>query len=387
MNPKDYFHNPAFCTLPWIGIYVGPSGNIKNCAIGGQNLGNIHEQQLGDIVDSKKNIDIKQTMLQAQFHPRCKVCYSVDNNASHPSLSESNRNWYKKISVNYVNLDFYDDPANHSFKVLDLRWRNTCNQACVYCSSDLSSRWASELGHKIHIADKALQDTKHHIFKNIDKVRHVYLAGGEPLLIKENEELLDLLLDRNPDIEIRVNTNLSNINGPVFKKLSRFANVKWTISVDAVEEQYEYIRWPGIWKDFLFNLRYLQGQSQEINYNMVWCVLNHRSIFDCIDFLQENNGHENMFVVQCLTSPASLSVMNLPPSELDALADLISKRMEQCKSRDWWLHKSLVSMYNFVENQPNIGMDLQDTFVFLKEIDQRRHLSSQSVFPEIYKFQ
>lgn len=385
MNPRDYFYNPAFCTLPWIGIYVDPTGNIRNCAISNQNLGNIHDQPLSDIINSKRNIEIKNDMLEGKCHSRCNNCYHVDSNAENPSLSESNRNWYKKISIGYSSLDFYDNPHNHSFKVLDLRWRNTCNQACVYCSSDLSSRWASELGHKIEIADKALQDAKNHIFQNIDQVRHVYLAGGEPLLIKENEELLDLLLKRNPTVEIRVNTNLSNINGPVFKKLSHFQNVKWTVSVDAVEDRYEYIRWPGVWKDFLSNLQHLQNKKQEINYNMVWCVLNAHHIFDCMDYLLENNGHENMFIVQCLTTPLSLSVMNLPQQELDQLAARIKDRIDRCQNSGWWLHKSLVSMYNFIKNNQNNKPELEETFSFLDEIDQRRNLSSQSVFPEIYK--
>jgi len=42
-------------------------------------------------------------------------------------------------------------------------------------------------------------------------------------------------------------------------------------------------------------------------------------------------------------------------------------------------------MYNFIKNNQNNKPELDETFSFLDEIDQRRNLSSQSVFPEIYK--
>jgi outer membrane protein TolC len=50
---------------------------------------------------------------------------------------------------------------------------------------------------------------------------------------------------------------------------------------------------------------------------------------------------------------------------------------------DHWLHKSLNSMYNYIDI-PWADADISLTFEFLKTLDQRRGLNSQLVFPDLY---
>ncbi len=86
-----------------------------------------------------------------------------------------------------------------------MRWRNTCNLACVYCDSSLSSTWAKELNEPIRVDEQQLAKTKEYVLANAPNLKNVYLAGGEPLLMKENSELLDRL---DPSCTVRINTNL-----------------------------------------------------------------------------------------------------------------------------------------------------------------------------------
>ena len=83
---------------------------------------------------------------------------------------------------------------------------------------------------------------------------HVVITGGEPMLMKENLEFLQLLKKENPDCHIRVNTNLSTTMTGVFDLLCSFKNVHWTVSVESMGEEYEYIRHHGSWVDFDQNL-------------------------------------------------------------------------------------------------------------------------------------
>lgn len=383
MNAKDYFLHDALCPLPWMGVYVNPDGTIKNCAISTTSLGNLHNDTLENVLLGNTNIAIKTDMLNHNRNARCNNCYKIENLSDNhlPTHSLSNRNWYKKQGIK--DLSLYDSPDNFNLKILDLRWRNTCNLACVYCGPDLSSKWAAELNDKkFTINEEILEKNKKYIFDRIDNIDHVYLAGGEPLLIKENYELLTLLYEKNPDVEIRINTNLSIVDNPIFNKLLLFKNVVWTISVDAVGREYEYIRYPGEWSKFHTNLINLKNQQFDINFNMVWCVLNADSIFECIDLLSNEGFHENTFIIQCLSDPGALDIRHLPKDKLDVLKLKIKNKLCTTNS-SYWLHKSLTSMYNYIDT-PMLNSDLNQTIEFLKTLDQRRNLNSQHVFPELY---
>lgn len=399
MKKDKFWKHSTLCPLPWSGIYVDPSGQVRNCAISNELIGVIQESPLPDILTNDINLQIKKDMLNEVKNKRCNACYNVENNASDKTENESNRTWYKKIAIKKA--DFFEEFDNPNFftpMVLDLRWRNTCNQACVYCGPDLSSLWADSLNLNYSIEDEPLEKSKSWIIENISLVKHVYLAGGEPLLIKENKILLETLLEKNPDVEIRVNTNLSKIETPVFKLLTKFENVKWTISVDSQKEYFEYMRWPAKWNPFVKNLKLLKNLvNDQINFNMVWCILNDIDIIDTIDFLLCEGYHENMFIVQCLTEPFPLDVRNLPLEHKQRLQEKILKRQE-LSNPNWWLHKSLSSMYNFLnskipennikslyQNTIHLYPKLEGTFKYLDFVDNLHKTDSSKIFTELYK--
>lgn len=382
MTPKDYFYHESLCSLPWTGVYIDPRGVVKNCAISGATLGNIHHENVEQCLLGETNTIIKQDMLNNVKHPRCNACYGVEKFSNNTQESQSNRSWYKRTGVKFVDSGLYNQAKNFKLDVLDLRWRNTCNQACVYCGPDLSSRWASELNDTSHMIDETVLDqNKKWLLNNLDSVSHVYLAGGEPLLIKENIELLDKLWPRHKDVTIRVNTNLSRIDTKVFKRLMMFDHVKWTVSVDTIEAQYEYIRYPGVWDTFVKNLILLKDTGADINFNLVWFVLNAESIFECFDFFMELGFHENTFIVQPLSDPEQLGIWNLTDNQLDSIQQTISSRMEKVNS-SYWLYKSLSSMYNFVNSpRPKNIIATQDYF---KTLDLRRNLDHTKIFTNLY---
>lgn len=396
MNKDTFLNHSSICPLPWNGIYVNPDGQIKNCAISKQTLGNINQESIANILNNEINQSIRQDMLDQVQHPRCDSCYSVENNAASNTENESNRSWYKKIAIKHSNLDIFDNSKNFKPVVLDLRWKNTCNYACVYCGPDLSSTWESLLNDKEFAIDETVLDrSKQYIFDRLSSVDHVYLAGGEPLLMKDNVALLDRLFVENPNVEIRINSNISNVNSPVFERLKRFKNVKWTISVESRHGVFEYMRWPGNWDLFVKNALIVKDTvGDQINFNMVWCALNSTEIIDTFDTLIDLGFHENMFVVQCLQKPAQLSVLQLPPDVIQNLKIKIMNRMDKANP-EWWLYKSLNSMYNFLHTPAPVvkkneflesnSAGVDGIIEYLSAIDQLRKTNSRTVFEDLYK--
>jgi hypothetical protein len=114
---------------------------------------------------------------------------------------------------------------------------------------------------------------------------------------------------------------------------------------------------------------------------MVWCILNADSIFKCIEDFQSVGFHENSFIIQCLSYPLPLDIRKLPDVELNKLKLKIKNKLDNTNP-EYWLHKSLVTMYNYI-NTPSSG-NLEETFSFLETLDNRRNLSSKIVFPSLY---
>jgi MoaA/NifB/PqqE/SkfB family radical SAM enzyme len=248
---SQFENNDAFCPLPWNGVYLSPDGDIDTCCISDNKLGNLNSISLGDALASQKNISIKTDMLAEKKVNGCTICYKNQSSANDNQRLKHIRN----IDRFNFNANLYNDVNAVELNYLDLRFKNTCNYACVYCDPMLSSSWAAELKQIPIIARDTSAETLDFILKNISTVNSIYLAGGEPLLMKENEIILESLITINPNCNIIVNTNLSQTsNNRIFELLQKFNNVQWVVSVDDTEDRYNYIRYPGDWNVFQQNL-------------------------------------------------------------------------------------------------------------------------------------
>ena len=381
MDAKKLLTNKSICALPWTGFELEPNGNVKNCIISNDIHGNIKDSSIKDILASKSNIDLKRSM-QADSKPsNCAGCHLQEKHKSNLSSISSRLYYLKEIGAK-TDLSLFDDVNNFSLKHVDLRWTNSCNQACVYCVPEYSSKWAQELGIKIKSNKEARQEVKDFVFENIAELENVYLAGGEPMLMKENFEFLSLLKKHNPDCSVRVNTNLSTTQTGIFDLLCSLKNVHWTVSVEAIEHEYEYIRHLGSWADFTENLDVIKGLGHKISFNMLHFILNYRSIFDCIDFLKAKGFHDNSFVAGPLYSPEYFNLLNLP----DRMIEQVKQELRQ-KINDNPLGYLKNSYENCLQyyNETTWNKNIDSFYRNISVMDARRSVHSRKVFTTLYK--
>jgi MoaA/NifB/PqqE/SkfB family radical SAM enzyme len=279
-------------------------------------------------------------------------------------------------------LELYADPTKFNLLTADVRWSNLCNFACVKCGPEFSSTWENEIGVQIKspASDRAAAFTDY-IYKNAKQLKHIYLAGGEPLLMKENLELLVLLKKINPEVNLRVNTNLSKTDTRVFEAICEFKNVHWTVSVESQNKEFEYIRFGGRWTDFLHNLQTIKQLEHKISFNMLWFLLNYDSIFDCVDYLKQIGFHNNSFIIGALLDPEYLNIRNLPESVLKYIENKLKDKIS--KAPGYLLEDSYRNMLHYIQ-QP-FEKNLKGSFIKLQEMDQRRNLDSSKIFTELYK--
>jgi len=377
MNSKEYLTNRAFCPVPWTSIMYNFDGSIKNCIRSAAPIGNINNNSIEEILD--KDHRIKADMQTGQKFARCNPCYDLETEKNNFNII-SDRVFYLK-ELRDVDNTLYDT-MNFALHTVDIRWSNLCNFACVYCGPEFSSKWASEQNIVINTPeDVKRQEFKQYIFDHAAQLKHVYLAGGEPLLMKENLEFLELLKQVNPDVNLRINTNLSHVDTHIFDLISEFKNVHWTVSVESMDQEFEYIRYGGAWQDFLDNLYTIKQFNHKISFNMLHFLLNHMSIFGCVDFLKSQGFHNNSFIIGALTGPEYLNVRHLPQNVLNSVKKILIDRID--KQPGYLLENSYQNMLLHLD-QP-FDKNLAGAFEQLTEMDKRRKLDSRAIFKDLYK--
>ena len=387
MNQEQYWNNDAFCPLPWTSVYIEPDGRVDSCCISRNNLGNLHKNSLQHIVSGSKNLQIKQEMLAGQRVQGCKVCYAPGENI------DNGRKYHRDnqlVAVDEWHPDktFFDQPENFKLQYADLRFRNTCNYGCVYCGPSLSSTWASELKQFVKIDENAIADVTQYFVDNAADLRKIYMAGGEPLLIKENQIILEKLLEVNPDCHLIVNTNLSMIhNNQIFDLIIKFSSVDWLISAEDTGDRYNYIRYPGNWNVFAENLDVLKmliPATHKVKFNMVFSALNAKTIWNYVDFLLDNGhaqdyDHLNLAYINNGHSFIWCDARALPASYIAEVKEIIAARKPTGTRFDQEVQFVLDCL-----DVPVVDTDYRNLFVRLAELDQRRSLDSLTVFSDIY---
>ena len=381
MNAKQMLTNGVFCPMPWTGLMYNFDGTVKNCIRSAGQLGNIRDNTIEEILSGSVNQRTQQRMLQDQPGVHCHTCYDLENGKKNFDII-SDRIFYMR-ELKHVPVDTYV-VGNHDLKTIDVRWSNLCNFACVYCSADFSSQWANELNIKSVRPDpQQVQQFKDYIFSHAAHLKHVYLAGGEPLLMKENLELLELLKQHNPTVNLRINTNLSKVDTKIFDLICGFKNVHWTVSVESMAEEFEYIRYGGAWQDFLDNLSVIRKLDHKISFNMLHFLLNYRSIFQCIDYLWSLGFHANSFIVGALLAPLYLNIRHLPDNVLKSVQGELESRINDHPG--YLLEQSLGNLLHYIQ-QP-FERDLIGSLERLAIMDQRRNIDSRKIFTELYSLQ
>jgi len=366
------FNNKALCPAPWVSLYVEPSGRVDNCCVGKNQLGNVHENSVKEILFGKSNQTVQQTMLDGTYPKGCAWC----DNKSHNLQTRM--------------FDIFPDRSEEAYQVgnfklqyLDARWSNTCNLACTYCSPGYSSTWAQELNIPVRIDKQKKNDLLDYVLSNIETLKEVYLAGGEPLLMKENEQLIKAIRDRNPNCNVLVNTNLTQIaNNSIFNNLLELKNCSWLVSIDDMEERFEYIRYPAKWSEFASNLELLTSNfaKEKIAFNMVFTSLNALTFWDAVDWVLSHGFSIERCTLALYNNGLTkfpLDVRSMPV----AYQKKVLERMNHSKYQNMLGWKNTFDYLSELVEYSSL-----DLLTHLKEFDQRRNLNSKNTFPIIYEY-
>lgn len=372
---SDIFDSEAFCPLAWNGIYIQPDGSVDNCCVSKNKLGNLNQQSIEEIIHDKRSKSVRQQMLDGNIVSGCSYCYP--DKKTKPTHRENLIDFYRDRGT-----DLYGSVDNFNLRYIDIRLRNTCNYGCIYCSPELSSTIAQEQKKFPIFENNAIEQAIEYFKKNAASLDKIYLAGGEPLMIKENEILLEEILKTNPRCNILVNSNLSLIrNNRIFDILTSLPNVSWLVSAEDMGDRYEYIRYKGSWKTFSENLLFLKSlvPKEKIFFNMVYLALNSKGIFNFIQWLKQHEFETENINIAWIHGHFSYDPRNLSHAYQKEIFEIMESLDVGPTLRNSIENIKVKFSGEFPNRNPNNITNA------LRLNDQSRNLDSRSVFPDIYQ--
>jgi organic radical activating enzyme len=305
----------------------------------------------------------------------CKTCQSYEN-TSQDNTYDFIRGLYNPMFKS-VDID-YTNHKDFQLSGIDLHWSSICDLKCITCWSNQSSSIAIEEGKDVlHTSTKHADKLIDYIVANQETLKEIYLSGGEPTLIKHNLRLLKKLR-RDLSFQIRVNTNMMHEpDNQIIQELQEFPNVFFTISADAMEQRFDYIRRGANWQRFLKNLDRLITTHFTWRLNSVFFVGSALYLTNTQNFFSENYGINDFTINQCQMDHPDLQCRNLP--------EIIKNKVLEKITAHQNLHKqnsNLVGQLNNCIDEVNKqgNPDYQNYFA---SVDKKAGTDWISTFPEL----
>jgi hypothetical protein len=369
----------TFCILPWINISTRANGDLRVCCHAnqgptrgiykkedGKNY-NLHRDNITDAINSPLAKEIRTTMLEGKWHAECVRCVREEKAGMKSRRINDGERFANHITwddaVKHTAEDGTIDLEHIKQTYYDIRLGNFCNLKCRMCSPMDSSAWYDDYvkmwgtnkfkdTHGVvemyknkkgkFVADDYDWVHKDHFWENLEEnvagMQHVYLVGGEPLIIERHYEFLNYCVEQgySKNITLEYNTNLTNIQPRALELWTNFKQVQFGISMDGIGDTLEYVRNPLKSSLMERNLKKLDDVGTETLNFRAWIAFTIGSLnaFHLPDFLKWKieqdfsvispllkNNPKPFINVHPIHRPHELSTRFLPPEVKDQVRD------------------------------------------------------------------
>lgn len=389
----------TFCILPFVHLYSTTNGELRPCCIAGSfdDKPNIREG-IESTFNSKEMRNLRKDMLNGVRNKVCDVCYKQEDLSLHsPRHSFNDGLKYKQYQMPEVEEDF---SVASDFQYIDIRFSNLCNFKCIMCTHEFSSQWYEDMGYGqkgqfasphewrgdyqknntkiINISDNILDE----LIPHLSKLKRIYFAGGEPLIMKENYNLLDFLIKNNPsEISLHYNTNLSTLSyqGKSYMKLwEKFKRVHLAISCDGIGKVGEYQRVGFKTKKLMKNLSEIKklfvcsdvkDTENKFTFGFQYTVtpINVYHIFDFMDYMFDNNIIKNYDEVYFSDTFGFYALENINDEEKYKIKKFLKENVKRYDSDYFKSNIDRIIKFMLNNSPSHTPLEVKDVTKFLDE--------------------
>lgn len=375
MQKINLKENRAFCILPFIHLHVNENNDVKPCCLAGQSGIDKYTDNF-DFQTNPALEQVRQKMFAGERVASCAECYKLEDAGTYSSRNRETDEWAKKL-----NLEHFED-VRTDLIYYDIRNDNLCNLSCRMCNPQFSSQLEKEykkLGWRHPVYPKSV-DLVSTI--NLQTAQKVYIAGGEPSLMPSFREFLNqAIVAGRTDIEIRMNTNATNLNKEYRELLAKFSNVNIVVSLDGYDNINRYIRWPADWETLIKNVHGLFEITPYVGFNVTVGIWNISNLSKLVFFLEKEFPECNTVLLNKIYSPEAQVFTTFPNKEL-ALNDL--ELLKTTRFYKDFLFSSKVDYYISSMQDSTVNTDaLTQFFKFNDALDSSRDIKLIDYIPEL----
>lgn len=236
--------------------------------------------------------EIRQAMIQGRWHAECVRCKKEEDSGLLSRRLVENKIWTETLGDHLENavkatsedgtLDLQASPPVY----FDIRFGNKCNLKCRSCGPTDSSAWYDDYvklwslksyedaftqvelaedrqgrfrprnaHYEWYEADRFWSD----LLQYGDRIKHLHIVGGEPLLIQQHFDFLETCVTRgySSQMIVEYNSNVTVLPQRALDLWKHFRTIKIGASLDGVGEVNNYIRYPSRWEQIESHLHKL----------------------------------------------------------------------------------------------------------------------------------
>lgn len=281
---RDFTSGRTFCALPWIHSYFATDGAAAVCCVASENIVDasgaalhVQDHSLADIFHSPAMNDIRRRMLAGEEVRACSACYDSERVTGSSHRVHYNKHWLDHVPDLAERIEAVQDRAAYARPLsVDFRYGNLCNLRCQICNAHNSSQierdsvlmaWNNAHYHRRPSRFPGewfeAPEFEAEVADFSSDVRLINLGGGEPSISKPVHRWFERLIasGQAAKAELRVSTNLTNVNPRFFDLAAQFETPRIFLSIDGFGPLNNYLRYPSKWQivernaDYLVDLR------------------------------------------------------------------------------------------------------------------------------------
>ena len=367
----------TFCPFPFMNLNNNTDGSMKICCAQNENLHiekddgtkfNVGVDNIDDIWNSAHMRSIRKRLLAGEQIQECNVCWNVENTESTFGQHEKPKSTRMDSIESYMkdggiyshmkdvieqNIEMMDDDGyiQDALNSLELRLGNICNLKCTMCWGYSSSRinnerleiyklykkqmpiWLYDMWYQSEQDISKINMLWHENPKFLDNFKKVaptlkrlYVTGGEPSIIKANDDMINHLIEiGNKECHVSFTTNLTTWNVDLYEKLEFFDKSEVQVSIDGYKDSQEYIRYGCKWKDIDKNFRKLIELPEKVRVQ-IYNVFQIYNIFETYKLMRwleslDVDRHISFYPI-IIDQPIQLRAINLPYDIRDRASNL-----------------------------------------------------------------
>jgi hypothetical protein len=307
----------------------------------------------------------------------------------------------------------------------DLRFGNFCNLACRMCGPQDSTGWYEDWlkmenkdwfedshgiermhrrGNKLVSDSYGWHDSEdfwRQIESNARNIQHVYMAGGEPLLIERHYEFLERCVEIGAagNMLIEYNTNMTTVPTRVMDLWKNFKQVQIGASIDGMGKVFEYQRHPADWEKVLRNLYKVDDGPENIMAWLAYTVTAY-NVLHMPQFMRwkllesgfrkfNNTNRRPILTHHVAHKPHYLNIRVLPPELKEEVSRRFEALMEEILDLGYPEHvydQAKVirdSVVNYMMGEDGHAKGWQSFVDYTAKLDAIRNQDIRDVVPEI----